>query len=83
MCCSGVISEPVPTKEVQNPYAVARPHAPQSLLERQGSARFGHINDTAPFKRNLSLRLDELPSTLERKQNTFNAHTNMLYTEQG
>ncbi|XP_014672370.1 PREDICTED: protein numb-like isoform X2 [Priapulus caudatus] len=71
-------AEPVPSREVDNPFAVARPRATAEMLERQGSARFGHINDTAPFKRNLSLRLNELPSTVARRENTFNASANTV-----
>jgi len=37
------------------------------MLERQGSFRgFTRLADSSPFKRNISLRLNELPSTLER-----------------
>lgn len=50
--------EPPPLKPVHNPYAVERPHAAPSLLQRQGSLRGGPLNQASPFKRQLSLRLD-------------------------
>lgn len=54
------ISEPVPVKApAHNPYAVARPHATASLLQRQGSLRGGPLN-ASPFKRQLSLRLNTM-----------------------
>ncbi|KAL0880963.1 hypothetical protein ABMA27_002123 [Loxostege sticticalis] len=50
-----------------NPFAVERPHAAPHLLERQGSFRgFTHLNNSSPFKRQMSLRISELPSNLER-----------------
>ncbi len=53
-----------------NPHAVARPHATDLMLARQTSFRgFGQLNAAnSPFKRQLSLRISELPSTLERQQ---------------
>lgn len=68
-----ISSEPPPRKEVDNPFAIQRPHAPLALLQRQGSARFGNINQSSPFKRQLSLRIDDLPSTLERKEHSFSS----------
>lgn len=68
------IPEPPPlpstlTKQVHNPYAIERPHATPMLLQRQGSFRgFAALNQTSPFKRQLSLRINELPSTLERQR---------------
>jgi len=63
------ILEPVPVRKVENPYAVQRPHASADMLERQGSFRgFTRLADSSPFKRNISLRLNELPSTLERQR---------------
>ncbi|CAG0913254.1 unnamed protein product [Notodromas monacha] len=59
--------EPPPVKPVVNPYAIERPHATQYMLQRQGSFRgFPQLNSQAPFKRQLSLRLSDLPSTLDR-----------------
>ncbi|CAK1540583.1 unnamed protein product [Leptosia nina] len=52
-----------------NPFAVERPHAAPHLLERQGSFRgFAHLNNNSPFKRQMSLRISELPSTVERQR---------------
>uniref|UniRef100_A0A6A7FVU5 Protein numb-like n=1 Tax=Hirondellea gigas TaxID=1518452 RepID=A0A6A7FVU5_9CRUS len=52
-----------------NPHAIARPHATPLMLQRQGSCRvFHHLNQSSPFKRQLSLRLNELPSNLERQR---------------
>lgn len=57
-----------PPKPVVNPYALPRRHATEAMLERQGSFRgFSVLNNNTPFKRNLSLRLNELPSTLQRQ----------------
>ncbi len=64
--------EPVPVKVVDNIGAVSRPHAPAQMLERQGSFRgFQKLSETSPFKRQLSLRINELPSTLERQRNAY------------
>lgn len=58
--------EPVPVKEVHNPFAIERPHATPQLLERQGSCRiFKGLNQNSPFKRQLSLRFST-PSQMER-----------------
>ncbi|XP_047507694.1 protein numb isoform X1 [Pieris napi] len=55
-----------------NPFAVERPHAAPHLLERQGSFRgFAHLNNKyvcSPFKRQMSLRISELPSNVERQR---------------
>uniref|UniRef100_A0A146MB31 Protein numb n=1 Tax=Lygus hesperus TaxID=30085 RepID=A0A146MB31_LYGHE len=52
---------PLPT------HAIERPHATVSMLVRQGSFRgFNHLNQASPFKRQLSLRITDLPSNLER-----------------
>lgn len=67
---SAIVAEPVPIKPVDNPFAVQRPHATSNMLVRQGSFRgFGKLQEaSSPFKRTLSLRLNELPSTLQRQQ---------------
>nr|XP_037273952.1 protein numb-like isoform X2 [Rhipicephalus microplus] len=65
----GKPSETPPVKAVVNPYAIERPHATVTLLQRQGSFRgLGSLSQASPFKRQLSLRLNELPSTLERQR---------------
>ncbi|RWS31917.1 protein numb-like protein [Leptotrombidium deliense] len=62
-------AEPPPVKPVHNPYAIQRPHATPQLLQRQGSFRgLSNLNQTSPFKRQLSLRITDLPSTLERQR---------------
>ncbi|XP_077995179.1 protein numb-like [Glandiceps talaboti] len=61
---------PPPVQPVHLPNAVPRRHASAQMLERQGSFRgfpsLGTIQ--SPFKRQLSLRLNELPSTLQRQK---------------
>ncbi|XP_024861373.1 protein numb homolog isoform X6 [Kryptolebias marmoratus] len=51
------------------PQAIPRRHAPVEALARQGSFRgFPALSQkTSPFKRQLSLRMNELPSTMQRK----------------
>ena len=70
-------SEPPPIRpqtedpEAANPFAIARPKATDLMLQRQTSFReFSRLNQrTSPFKRQLSLRVSDLPSSLERKNN--------------
>jgi len=51
---------------VVNPFAIERPHATPSMLERQNSFRgFGNLQNS-PFKRQMSLRVNDLPSNAER-----------------
>ena len=56
-------------RKVDNPWALQRPHATQNMLVRQGSFRgFSKLQEaSSPFKRTLSLRVNELPSTLQRQ----------------
>lgn len=56
-------------KEMSNPHAIPRRHAPIEQLARQGSFRgFPALSQKmSPFKRQLSLRINELPSTVQRK----------------
>uniref|UniRef100_T1JP22 PID domain-containing protein n=1 Tax=Strigamia maritima TaxID=126957 RepID=T1JP22_STRMM len=62
-------ADPPPVKQVHNPFAIERPHATPMMLQRQGSFRgFSQLSQSSPFKRQLSLRLNELPSTLERQR---------------
>lgn len=78
--------DPVPVKKVDNPHAIARPHATPLMLQRQGSFRvFQHLNQSSPFKRQLSLRLNDLPSNLERTRsmsldNNASNNTNVITT---
>lgn len=65
---SAIIAEPVPVKRVDNPFAVQRPKATNDMLVRQGSFRgFDKLQESSPFKRTTSLRLNDLPSTLQRQ----------------
>lgn len=56
-------------KESSNIHAIPRRHAPVEQLARQGSFRgFPALSQTtSPFKRQMSLRINELPSTTQRK----------------
>ncbi|XP_038637788.1 protein numb homolog isoform X6 [Scyliorhinus canicula] len=56
-------------KESSNIHAIPRRHAPVEQLARQGSFRgFPALSQTtSPFKRQMSLRINELPSTVQRK----------------
>ncbi|XP_073989586.1 NUMB endocytic adaptor protein isoform X2 [Rhodnius prolixus] len=58
---------PAATKPPVTTHAIERPHATVSMLVRQGSFRgFNHLNQASPFKRQLSLRISDLPSNQER-----------------
>ncbi|XP_051805340.1 protein numb homolog isoform X5 [Acanthochromis polyacanthus] len=61
-------SPPLPVAGL-GPQAIPRRHAPAEALARQGSFRgFPALSQkTSPFKRQLSLRMNELPSTMQRK----------------
>uniref|UniRef100_A0A3Q1ASZ2 Protein numb homolog n=1 Tax=Amphiprion ocellaris TaxID=80972 RepID=A0A3Q1ASZ2_AMPOC len=61
-------SPPLPVATL-GPQAIPRRHAPAEALARQGSFRgFPALSQkTSPFKRQLSLRMNELPSTMQRK----------------
>ncbi|XP_023689278.2 numb-like protein isoform X1 [Paramormyrops kingsleyae] len=62
-------ASPVDRTEPCGPHAIPRRHAPIEQLVRQGSFRgFPALSQkNSPFKRQLSLRLNDLPSTLQRK----------------
>ncbi|XP_053124172.1 numb-like protein [Hemicordylus capensis] len=62
-------TSPEDKAEAGGPHAIPRRHAPLEQLVRQGSFRgFPALSQkNSPFKRQLSLRLNELPSTLQRK----------------
>ncbi|XP_018427305.1 PREDICTED: protein numb homolog isoform X3 [Nanorana parkeri] len=57
------------SKDMNYPHAIPRRHAPVEQLARQGSFRgFPALSQKmSPFKRQLSLRINELPSTVQRK----------------
>lgn len=62
-------AEPPPVKPVNNPFAIQRPRATPDLIQRQGSFRgFSGLSQASPFKRQLSLRLSDLPSNIERQK---------------
>nr|XP_020642939.1 numb-like protein isoform X1 [Pogona vitticeps] len=65
--------------------AIPRRHAPLEQLVRQGSFRgFPTLSQkNSPFKRQLSLRLNELPSTLQRKGHTDDAVIELEPTPNG
>lgn len=57
----------VPRPPPANPFAIERPHATPSMLQRQGSFRgLGTLGQNSPFKRQMSLRVNDLPSNAER-----------------
>nr|XP_023020171.1 protein numb isoform X1 [Leptinotarsa decemlineata] len=57
----------VPKAPPVNPFAIERPHATPSMLQRQGSCRgFSTLGQSSPFKRQMSLRVNELPSNTAR-----------------
>ncbi|XP_058149087.1 protein numb homolog isoform X4 [Dasypus novemcinctus] len=62
-------SDATASLELNNPHAIPRRHAPIEQLARQGSFRgFPALSQKmSPFKRQLSLRINELPSTMQRK----------------
>lgn len=58
-----------PQPKPHNPFAIERPHATPSMLERlerQGS--FRAVGTQSPFKRQMSLRINDLPSNAERQK---------------
>lgn len=62
-------SSPPPSVATLGPQVIPRRHAPADVIARQGSFRgFPALSQkTSPFKRQLSLRMNELPSTMQRK----------------
>ncbi|XP_026463915.1 protein numb-like isoform X2 [Ctenocephalides felis] len=65
---SAITQNVIPVKPF-NPFAIERPHATPSMLERQGSFRgFDQLSNNSPFKRQMSLRINELPSNAERQR---------------
>ncbi|CAO1362934.1 unnamed protein product [Diamesa tonsa] len=58
-----------PQPKAYNPFAIERPHATPSMLERQGSFRgFEQMGAQSPFKRQMSLRINDLPSNAARQR---------------
>lgn len=65
-----------------NPHAIERPHASPLMLERQGSCRaLSSLNSQSPFKRRMSLRLNDLPSNVDRQRLFSDTITNSQYSE--
>ncbi|XP_032366962.1 protein numb homolog isoform X1 [Etheostoma spectabile] len=62
-------SSPPLSMSALGPQVIPRRHAPAEALARQGSFRgFPALSQkTSPFKRQMSLRMNELPSTMQRK----------------
>ncbi|XP_055379325.1 protein numb [Condylostylus longicornis] len=70
-----------PQPKPYNPFAIERPHATPSMLERQGSFRvLGTIGSQSPFKRQMSLRINDLPSNAERQKAFLDAGGGTLTT---
>lgn len=64
----------VPKATPVNPFAIERPHATPHMLERQGSFRgLSQLGNNSPFKRQMSLRVNDLPSNTERLRAFANA----------
>lgn len=64
----------VPKTPAVNPFAIERPHATPHMLERQGSFRgLSQLGNNSPFKRQMSLRVNDLPSNAERLRAFANA----------
>lgn len=80
-------ASPMERPEPGGPHAIPRRHAPIEQLVRQGSFRgFPALSQkNSPFKRQLSLRLNDLPSTLQRKTDfeTKNPDMDMGYPGEG
>ncbi|XP_061395418.1 protein numb [Musca vetustissima] len=58
-----------PQPKPYNPFAIERPHATLTMLERQNSFRvLSTIGTQSPFKRQMSLRINDLPSNAERQK---------------
>ncbi|XP_068601972.1 numb-like protein [Brachionichthys hirsutus] len=72
-------ASPMERPEPGGPHAIPRRHAPIEQLVRQGSFRgFPALSQkNSPFKRQLSLRLNDLPSTLQRKTDFQAKHPEM------
>uniref|UniRef100_A0A8D0LCK0 NUMB like endocytic adaptor protein n=1 Tax=Sphenodon punctatus TaxID=8508 RepID=A0A8D0LCK0_SPHPU len=78
-------TSPADKAEAGGPHAIPRRHAPLEQLVRQGSFRgFPALSQkNSPFKRQLSLRLNELPSTLQRKDHFGDAVLELESTPNG
>ncbi|XP_017843958.2 protein numb isoform X2 [Drosophila busckii] len=81
---SGVLpGPPAATVKPFNPFAIERPHATPNMLERQSSFRLSTIGSQSPFKRQMSLRVNDLPSNADRQKAFLaaaSAHPHALHT---
>lgn len=69
-----------PQPKPHNPFAIDRPHATPMILERlerQGS--FRAVSNQSPFKRQMSLRINDLPSNAERQKAFLDPRTNVQH----
>ncbi|XP_030561732.1 protein numb isoform X2 [Drosophila novamexicana] len=78
---------PAATVKPFNPFAIERPHATPNMLERQSSFRLSTIGSQSPFKRQMSLRVNDLPSNADRQKAFLaaaagNPHPHALHTPQ-
>lgn len=75
-------SSPPLSVSALGPQAIPRRHAPADVIARQGSFRgFPALSQkTSPFKRQLSLRMNELPSTMQRKSDFPIKNTGEFWT---
>ncbi|MEQ2177793.1 hypothetical protein GOODEAATRI_007350 [Goodea atripinnis] len=73
-------SSPPLSVAAMGPQVIPRRHAPVEALARQGSFRGFPVlsQKTSPFKRQLSLRMNELPSTMQRKSDFPMKNTGIL-----
>ncbi|XP_016962043.1 protein numb isoform X1 [Drosophila biarmipes] len=65
---SAMPGPPAATVKPYNPFAIERPHATPNMLERQSSFRLSTIGSQSPFKRQMSLRVNDLPSNADRQR---------------
>lgn len=64
-----VSPQPQAKPKPYNPHAIERPHATPTMIERQNSSGgLSTLNNQSPFKRQTSLRLNDLPSNIERQR---------------
>ena len=79
------LDRPPVLEPFDNPNAVARPKASDLMYLRQASFRGfgGKLSDNSPFKRQFSLRLSELPSTLARQAQDSDKVTNQSLASGG
>lgn len=65
-----------PHPKQSNPFAIERPRASPHLLERQCSFRgFQQIGTASPFKRQMSLRVNDLPSNISRQRSYLTSNS--------